>query len=136
MCGGTDTVLCAMSTWPCCSKPGSRKRMVGKSMVRTSCCCSSFSGEGYHPLWGSDVVVECVLASCHLYSHVRPRLWRGFESALLRLWGCLPYLAQGEHLGSALSHLLLPDLQDRQACGARSRLESQLGVCMMCVDWE
>lgn len=40
-------------------------------------------------------------------------------------------LAQKPHLGSALSHFFLRDLQNLQAFGAFPRLESGLTACMM-----
>lgn len=41
------------------------------------------------------------------------------------------YLAQKPHLGSALSHFFLRDLQNLQDFGAFSKLDSGLGACMM-----
>jgi hypothetical protein len=41
------------------------------------------------------------------------------------------YLAQKPHRGSALSHFFLRDLQDLQAFGAFSKLDSRLAACMM-----
>lgn len=41
------------------------------------------------------------------------------------------YLAQRPHLGSALSHFFLRDLQNLQVLGAFPRLDSALTACMM-----